>query len=158
MRKMVIDKKLKNTPLPVGKPNKRCKTGLIQDVALFYQPVEGAKNTTCPVCDMYVTIPSVDDQIIKQKSPRAKNPNMFLGVTGMNLKPRRQSIRSRGKLVQHSDDANHGSEMNILDSQRIHGRNKLTKYIPSGKIFRSVGYDWNCHMILKIVKNNTKNR
>ena len=44
--------------------------------------------------------------------------------------------------------------MNILDSQRIHGRNKLTKYIPSGKIFRSVGYDWNCHMILEIVKEN----
>jgi len=45
-------------------------------------------------------------------------------------------------------------EMNILDSQRIHGRNKLTKYIPEGKIFRSVGYDWNCDLINEIVSGN----
>jgi hypothetical protein len=46
------------------------------------------------------------------------------------------------------------SKLNILESQRIHGRNKLTKYIPKGTVFRSVGYDWNCNMILEIHKEN----
>ena len=46
------------------------------------------------------------------------------------------------------------SNLEILDSQRIHGRNKLTKYLPQGNVFRSVGYDWNCSLILEIVKQN----
>ena len=56
---MVIDKKpQENTPLPVGEKTEqkmqnwthpRCGT-------VLSAPVEGAKNTTCPVCDMYVTI------------------------------------------------------------------------------------------------------
>ena len=46
------------------------------------------------------------------------------------------------------------STLEILDSQRIHGRNKLTKYLPQGNVFRSVGYDWNCSLILEIVKQN----
>ena len=44
--------------------------------------------------------------------------------------------------------------LDLLDSQRIHGRNKLTKYIPEGRIFRSVGYDWNCLLIHEIMKEN----
>ena len=35
-----------------------------------------------------------------------------------------------------------------IDSQRIHGRNKLLKHIPQGQTFRSVGYDWNLGLIL----------
>lgn len=46
------------------------------------------------------------------------------------------------------------ANLEILDSQRIHGRNKLTKYLPQGNIFRSVGYDWNCSLILEIVNKN----
>jgi hypothetical protein len=57
-------------------------------------------------------------------------------------------------LISSAESANAASEMNILDSQRINGRNKLTKYIPQGKIFRSVGYDWNCDLIQEIVENN----
>ena len=46
------------------------------------------------------------------------------------------------------------ANLNLLDSQRIHGRNKLTKYIPEGRIFRSIGYDWNCSLIHEIMKEN----
>jgi hypothetical protein len=59
-----------------------------------------------------------------------------------------------GKVVKPRDNIHNVSKLTILDSQRINGRNKLTKYIPNGSIFRSVGYDWNCHMILEIHKEN----
>ena len=62
-------------------------------------------------------------------------------------------------LVEPAEKTVSVPKMNILDSQRILGRNKLTKYIPEGKIFRSVGYDWNCDLINEIVAGTgTKNQ
>ena len=40
-----------------------------------------------------------------------------------------------------------------LDTHRIHGRNKLTKFISKGETFRSVGYDWNIDLILEFINN-----
>jgi len=59
-----------------------------------------------------------------------------------------------GNPVKNDEPKAPDSNLDVLESQRIHGRNKLTKYIPKGKTFRSVGYDWNCNMILEIHKEN----
>ena len=74
-------------------------------------------------------------------------------------RPRKDAMESgqytlQMNLVEPAEKPVSEPEMNILDSQRIHGRNKLTKYIPEGKIFRSVGYDWNCDLINEIVAGN----
>ena len=46
------------------------------------------------------------------------------------------------------------TSMNIVETQRIHGRNKLTKHIPEGTLFRSVVYDWNCELIKELITKN----
>jgi hypothetical protein len=156
---MVIDKKSQSeTHLPRGEKSEqkmqnwthqRCGTVLAA-------PVEGAKNVTCTGCGITVTIPSLGNQIQNRKpSRRRKTEHIPWGNRHEPKKnPSMLQYDLEGNIVEKESVASLGSKMNILDSQRIHGRNKLTKYIPSGKLFRSVGYDWNCHMILEIVKEN----
>jgi hypothetical protein len=68
--------------------------------------------------------------------------------------PRGQYNILTGELIKSEQPQLNFSKLDVLESQRIHGRNKLTKYIPKGTVFRSVGYDWNCNMILEIIKDN----
>jgi hypothetical protein len=41
-----------------------------------------------------------------------------------------------------------------VHAHRIHGRNRLQKFIPNGRFLRSVGYDYNIEIILDMLKSN----
>ena len=41
-----------------------------------------------------------------------------------------------------------------VHTQRIHGRNRLQKFIPNGQFLRSVGYDYNIEIILEMLNSN----
>ena len=49
-----------------------------------------------------------------------------------------------------------GLKTNVAEilSHRIHGRNKLDKFIPNGRKLRSVGYDYNIEYILDMLNKN----
>ena len=68
----------------------------------------------------------------KQKKPVKITQSTFSSTGGLTVKP--------------------DFESTSLDTHRIHGRNKLTKFVSSGSRFRSVGYDWNIDLILEFVK------
>jgi hypothetical protein len=58
-----------------------------------------------------------------------------------------QSTFSFGGKIEITNDLEEVS----LETHRIHGRNKLTKFVSNGSNFRSVGYDWNIDLILEFI-------
>ena len=156
---MVIDQKPQHhTPLPVGENSTENLHSWVHEPCgtTMYSPPEGRKNIPCEGCGKNVSIPSIN-RIQKTTKTRRKSkhdPRAF----GIRHEPKKNisvvQYNLDGNPLHTHNKTNTQSQMHILDSQRIHGRNKLTKHIPSGKIFRSVGYDWNCHMILEIIKQN----
>jgi len=100
-------------------------------------PIEGGE-IQCEKCLEWVHLtpkkPINDKSISKSRKSKKHVQSTFSTEGGI-------------KIVPHNDSTKY-------DTHRIHGRNKLTKFISPGNTFRSVGYDWSINLILELLKNN----
>ena len=124
----------RNEPLRANSPIET-REWLHKECGHFQQvPLEGG-DVRCENCDQLVYL-----------TPR-QHTNSDSGKSKNGTKKSVQATFSNAGTL----DVKHENESEEIDSHRIHGRNKLTKFIHEGHTFRSVGYDWNIDIILEFI-------